>query len=182
MSSDKRNKRVINSYDVEEVRPQPPDNDSTVSEPGQSHRGKTTTEGLDKMMEDLSSMDKKKSADEPVSGSDDDVSLASFDPDSNGHSPRYDPTPDTAHLERDLDWIGVQLVKLNMARMARRAFEGRMDSTEIDEVALQAIYSNKFDASAELDLQPAEPGSAEFVPAPVPEEEIEEHKERLTTE
>lgn len=181
MSSDNNPKRISNPYDVEEVQQQTPEIDKSVDCPGDSHTGKTRTEGLDSMMDDLAGLDESEPADTPVSASDNDVPLDSFDPDQNGQSPRYNPTPDTAHLERDLDWIGVQLAKLDMARMARRAFEGRMDSTEIEEVALQAIYSNKFDASANLDLQPAEPGSAELVPASVDDSDVADHRERLTT-
>ena len=174
VSSDNNPKRVTNAYDVEEVRPQPPDTDSTVSVPGDGHTGKTTTEGLDKMMDDLSGLDDTDAPDEPVSASDDTEWVIPLDSEDESEQ-------DPADLEYDPEWIAVQLSKLDMARMARRALEGRMDETEIEEVALQAIYSNKFDASAKLDLQPAEPGSAELVPAPVDDEEVADLRERLTT-
>jgi len=174
VSSNNNFKRVTNSYDVEEVQPEPPDTSSTVSVPGDGHTGESTTEGLDKMMDDLSGMDKPDAPDEPVSASDDTEWLVPLDSDDES-------AEESADLEYDPEWIAVQLSKLDMARMARRALEGRMNETEIEEVALQAIYSNKFDASAELDLQPAELGSVELVPAPVDKEEAADLRERLTT-
>ena len=173
VSSENNPKRVTNAYDVEEVQPPTPSVDTDTEVPSDDHTGETRTEGLDKMMDDLSNLDDTEPSDEPVSASEDTEWLVPLEDDSEDE--------ETADLEYDPEWIAVQLAKLDMARLARRALEGRMDETEIEEVALQAIYSNKFDASAELDLQPTEPGSVELVPAPVDEEEVADLRERLTT-
>jgi len=157
MSSDNEPTRITNAWDREEV--VYPDGYHALEEsdePGQTHTGEVSFEGDESMLDDWLDGQNGEATDEPVSAS------------------------ESNDLEHDPDWLGVQLTKLKMLNLARRAFRGVMDDTEIEKVALELIYANQY--NPKLDLAPPEPGATDLEPSPVDDDVVAECRQAVSAE
>lgn len=197
--SSKARKRFFATLDREGRREWEPQPDREW-EPGASHEGEITFEGEESLVDEVFGSDESEPEEDelpPVEreGIDPDtddefepepeVPLASFDPDSQGHSPRHEAeeedVPETISFEPEWDWVGVQMAKLGYPGLARRAFKQKMTPAEVYGPVMELIYENRFNSDAELDLTGGD-RMLTVTEAPVSDEAVQAARESVGVE
>lgn len=111
---------------------------------------------------------------------DEDVPMAEFEPDTEEPAiGMEDEVPETISLEPDWDWLGVQLAKLGLTQMARRAFSKEMSPAEVYGGGLENMLIEKYHNGAEhLDMGYPD-GRLSLTETPVKEAEVKMIKHKL---
>lgn len=136
--------------------------------------GDVSFEGIDEAMEDFLDDEEQE-----------EIELVEFDPDPNGHSPRWEEPeeeethpelPDTIDLSPDWDWLGTQLVKMGFPGMAKMAYEEELPKSLVYTDVLNLLFKHRFDADVDLDV---ETRGLSVVESPADEDEVQHFKSAL---